>query len=222
MRPHGVGLLEASPVGERESNHEICSCWTAFRHCAVMSQMQTLGLSDSTPRTEGRLKSLFWPSVQTGSDVDYLGAQGYWVCTVVAVLSFVFLVASGQPIAGVLVLLFYYLGGVGVRERSRYAATVVLLMYLLETVLSGLSVPRVLIGALLVSNCRATRIAAGWEPGTEETIMPPRLGETLGDKLADRLPLWLWPKIRILYYVFSAGLMAIAAVGSAILLHRRL
>jgi hypothetical protein len=39
--------------------------------------MQTLGLSDSTPRTESRLKSLFWPTIQTGSDVDYLGAQGY-------------------------------------------------------------------------------------------------------------------------------------------------
>ncbi len=62
--------------------------------------MQTLGLSDSTPRTEGRLKSLFWPSVQSGSDVDYLGAQGYWVCTLVAGLSFVLMVAMGQPIAG--------------------------------------------------------------------------------------------------------------------------
>ncbi|HZR29438.1 MAG TPA: hypothetical protein VFA71_11735 [Terriglobales bacterium] len=39
--------------------------------------MQTLGVSDSTPQSENWLKSLFWPSIQ--SDVDYLGAQGYWV-----------------------------------------------------------------------------------------------------------------------------------------------
>ena len=41
--------------------------------------MQTLGLTDSAPRTEGRLKSLFWPSIKTGDDVDYLGTQGFWV-----------------------------------------------------------------------------------------------------------------------------------------------
>ena len=101
--------------------------------------MQTLGLSDSTERTESRLTSLFWPSIQTGTDVDYLGTQGYWVCTVVAILSFVFLVASGHTIGGMFILPFYYLGGVGVRERSRYAAAVVVLMYAADTLLSGLA-----------------------------------------------------------------------------------
>jgi len=43
--------------------------------------MQTLGLSDSTIRSESRLKSLFWPSIQSGADVDYLAVQGFWVCT---------------------------------------------------------------------------------------------------------------------------------------------
>jgi hypothetical protein len=46
--------------------------------------MQTLGLSDSTVRTKSRLKSLFWPSIQSGADVDYLAVQGFWVCTIVA------------------------------------------------------------------------------------------------------------------------------------------
>jgi hypothetical protein len=58
--------------------------------------MQTLGLSDSMPRSESRLKSLFWPSIQSSSDVDYLGAQGYWVCAVIAVLSFVVLAVSSR------------------------------------------------------------------------------------------------------------------------------
>lgn len=40
--------------------------------------METLNLSDSTPRSESRLKSLFWPSIQNGADVDYLGTPGYW------------------------------------------------------------------------------------------------------------------------------------------------
>ena len=102
--------------------------------------MQTLGLSDSTPRTEGRLKSLFWPSIQTASDVDYLGAQGYWVCVLVAVLSFIGSAVEDHPIAGAFLLLVYYFGGVGVRERSRYAATVVFLLYVLDFLLSGFGV----------------------------------------------------------------------------------
>src|SRR5262250_1864628 len=67
--------------------------------------MQTLGLSDSTVRTESRLKSLFWPSIQSGADVDYLAVQGFWVCTIVGVLGLVLLTLTRQPITGIAVLL---------------------------------------------------------------------------------------------------------------------
>jgi hypothetical protein len=144
--------------------------------------------------------------------VDYLGAQGYWVCTLVAVWSFVFLAVSGQPITGAAVLLFYYLGGVGVRERSRYAAAVVLFMYVLDTLLAP-GIVRLLLTALLLSNLRATWIAARWKPESEEAILPPRLDETWADKLADKLPMWLWPKVRILYYVFSTGFLLLVMLG---------
>lgn len=181
--------------------------------------MEILGLSDSTPRTESRLKSLFWPSIQTGNDVDYLGAQGYWVCAIVAVVSSVFLVAVGQPITGAMILLFYYLGGVGVRERSRYAAAVVLFMYVLDT-MAAPGVVRVLISALLLSNLRATWIAARWKPESEEASLPPRLDETWTDKFADRFPMWLWPKVRIVYYVFSVGFLLLVMFGLVMMLGR--
>jgi hypothetical protein len=71
--------------------------------------MQTLGLSDSTTRSESRLKSLFWPSIQSGADVDYLAVQGFWVCTISGVVSLIFLAISGQPVSGVLVLLLFTL-----------------------------------------------------------------------------------------------------------------
>ena len=58
--------------------------------------MQTLGLSESTPRTDSRLKSLFWPSITSGADVDYLGAQGYWVCSAIAILTLVVMAASDR------------------------------------------------------------------------------------------------------------------------------
>ena len=136
--------------------------------------MQTLGISDSTVRTEGRLKSLFWPSIQTGADVDYLGA-GFWVCTIVAILSFVLSLTTGHPVSGFFVFLVFYLGGVGVRERSRFAAGMVLLTYAADALLSllfmgafpGLGVVKVVIIALLISN-RATWIASAWKPEAEE------------------------------------------------------
>ena len=183
--------------------------------------MQTLGLSDTTPRSESRLKSLFWPSVQTATDVDYLGTQGYWVCALVAVLTCVFLIALGHGVMALITLLFYYLGGVGVRERSRYAAVVVLTAYVIDVLASGLSVPRVLISALLLSNLRATWIAARWKPDSEEAILPPRLNETLGDKLADQLPMRLWPKVRIFYYIYSVFFLLLLIVGFTAIMLRR-
>lgn len=182
--------------------------------------METLNLSGSSPRTESRLKSLFWPEIENGSDVDYLGAQGYWVCTLVAVVSVVVLAMSGKPVAGVAVLLFYYLGGVGVRERSRYAAAAVFAMYLLDTFGSpgAPGVVRILFAALLLSNLRATWIASRWKPDAEESFLPPRLNESWADKFRDTFPAWLWPKTRIVYYIFSGGFLILVFFGLVMML----
>jgi hypothetical protein len=182
--------------------------------------MQTLGLSDSTTRSEGRLKSLFWPSIQNGADVDYLGSQGYWVCTLVAIVSFTFSAATGTPVVGAVVFLFYYLSGVGVRERSRYAAAIVLVLYFADMLASGPSVLRVFFGALLLSNLRATWIASGWKPDSEEGMLPPRLNQTWTDKFADQFPSWLWPKVRVPYYIFSACVILLFGIGITVMIHR--
>jgi hypothetical protein len=69
--------------------------------------MQTLGITDSSDRSESRVKSLLWPSIQSGADVDYLGAQGYWVCTFVAVLACLTSLLTGQIILAASLLLFF-------------------------------------------------------------------------------------------------------------------
>ena len=181
--------------------------------------MQTLGLAESTPRSESRLKSLFWPSIQSGADVDYLGAQGYWLCTAFAIIGFVFSAATGNVIAGVLSFLLYYLSGVGIRERSRYAAAIAFAFSLGE-LLTSPSVLKVVFAALLLSNLRAAWIASSWKPESEEAALPPRLGETLADKFADRLPSWLWPKVRIVYYILSACFAALFIIGLAMTISR--
>lgn len=188
--------------------------------------MQTLGLSDSDPRSEGRLKSLFWPSIQSGADVDYLGAQGYWVCAFVGTISFLGLLLQGQPILGTAVLLFFYFGGVGVRERDRFAAVIVLAFYFADTVVSifflpsGLGVLRVIITGLLLSNLRATWMASLWRPDSEQANLPPRLSETWSDKFVDQWPARLWPRARIPYYIFSGIFLVLVAIGLASMILR--
>jgi hypothetical protein len=189
--------------------------------------MQTLGLSDSTTRSDGRLKSLFWPSIQSGTDVDYLAVQGFWVCTIVGAVSFVFLAFfAGQPITGFLVFLLFHLGGVGVREHNPFAAAIVLVYYLVDFLASvvlvvlnspGIGVLRIIIIALLFSNLRATWIAGNWKPESEEAELPPRMGDTFGDKFADRWPAFIWPKIKIVYYIFSFGFLTLTVAGLILL-----
>jgi hypothetical protein len=186
-----------------------------------MRGMQTLGISDSTARSESRLKSLLWPSIESGADVEYLALQGYWVCTVVATLSLAILFAAQQPVLAVVTFLFFHLGGVGVREHSRFAATVVFVFYVIDTLVSfkylmaspGMIVLRVIITALLLSNLRATWKVAHWQSGSDEAAMPLRLGDTWTDKFANKWPAWFWPKIRVVYYIFSIGLLLLVSLG---------
>jgi hypothetical protein len=183
--------------------------------------MQTLGLSDSTTRSESRLKSLFWPSIQNGADVDYLAVQGFWVCTIVGLMSLVFLFAT-QPITAILVFLLFHLGGVGVREHNPFAAAIMLAYYLADFLAStlllltsspGIGVVRIIVIALLFSNLRATWIASSRKPESEEATLPPRMGETFADKLSDKWPAFIWPKIKWLYYVYSFALLVLMVAG---------
>lgn len=178
--------------------------------------MQTLGISNSTPKTENRLKNLFWPTIETATDVDTLGAQGYWVCAIIAAYVFIYLTIIGHPILGFFLLVFYYLSGVGVREHSRYAAAIVFVIFLADT-LAQPGILKVFLTALLLSNLRATWIASRWKSEAGEAAMPIRLGNTWGDKFADKLPLWLWPKIRIPFYVFSGAFLLFIIVGLAMI-----
>src|ERR1700692_1135098 len=100
--------------------------------------MQTLGLSDSTPRSESRLKSLFWPSIQSGADVDYLAVQGFWVCTLVGGMSLVFLLLAHPPITGILIFVLFPFGGVGIREHNPFAAGIMLVYYVVDFLASML------------------------------------------------------------------------------------
>jgi hypothetical protein len=137
-------------------------------------------------------------------------------------MSLLFLTLAHQPVTGILVFLMFHLGGVGVREHNPFAAAIMLVYYVIDFLASvffllvnspGIGVVRVIVIALLFSNLRATWIAGNWKPDSEEAALPPRLGETFFDKFADQWPAFIWPKIKVLYYIFSFGFLALTVAG---------
>ena len=184
--------------------------------------MQILGLSESTPKPENRLKTLFWPRIRYEEDVEYIGTQGFWVCVVIAVMTAV-LSFGRLGAAGLVDAFYFYLAGVGIRRRSRFAAISVLLVYLTNVYAafrihhSG-GILSILFLALLFSNVRATWLAAYWARHAPEPPPLP-LNETLMDKFSERLPRLIWPIGQWLYYLLTAleflGLASILIRGAA-------
>jgi hypothetical protein len=171
--------------------------------------MQTLGLSDSTPRTESRLKSLFWPTIQNDGDLDYLTEQGFWICFLVGLFNLVFSFIAGVGLFGCLESAFYFLAGAAVRMRSRAAAMLAFAAYLLGAIVlqkytgQGFGILRLVFLALLLANIRGMWLSAAW-PKSESDTPPVRLNETLFDKLSDQMPSVIWPRLRIAFYLLAA------------------
>jgi hypothetical protein len=177
--------------------------------------MQTLGLQGESKRSDGRLKSIFWPTVENAWDVDYLGQQGLWICFLIAVAQVAFSLLTGNLLVivfGALGGMVYFLGGMGVREKSWPAAALIFACYLFETTLSVASgaffTPggfiKIALLALLLSNLRATFIASEWKPLAEDEDRPTRFSETLRDKLVDAWPAKLWPTLQIPFFVLGS------------------
>lgn len=102
----------------------------------------------------------------------------------------------------------------GVREHNPFAAAITLVYYVVDSLGSpGVGVVRIIITAVLLSNLRATWIADHWKPDSEEAALPPRLAETFSDKFSDKWPAFIWPKVKIFYYIFSLGFLALIVAG---------
>jgi len=182
--------------------------------------MQTLNLSGSEKKSDGRLKSLFWPTVENAWDVDYLGQQGFWICLSIGVFSLVLIaiMASEVPnaagrvgvlILGILIFFVYLVGGMGVRESSWPAAAMIFTIYVINLLGSGTppGILSLIICAVLLSNVRATFIASRWKPLAEGEDRPMRFNETFRDKLVDQLPPKAWPILKIPFFIAASLIM---------------
>ena len=179
--------------------------------------METLNISDQTPRSESRLKTLFWPTLENDVDVDTVTRQGFWLCVVVGVASLVFSSIVGQLAGGLIEGGFFLLAGMGVRRRSITAAMGALAVYSLSTLIllrvGQFGVVRILMMALLLANVRGIWLTARFR--AEETEPPPLpMESTWSERLSDRLPIAVWPWGRGIFYI----LLPLMLLGSGIVL----
>jgi hypothetical protein len=192
--------------------------------------MQSLGLSGDSQRSDGRLKSIFWPTVQNAWDVDSLGRQGFWICLIIAAFQLVVSVFTGNPImmiTGALAGLAFLIGGMGVREGNWPAAAMVFAIFfvgLLYSLASGQfpGMLSIIAAGLLLSNLRAAFLASEWRPAGVDEDRPMRFNETLGDKLADQLPAKAWPLLQVPFFALAGLLLLLSLIGLGIALLQRL
>jgi hypothetical protein len=190
--------------------------------------METLNLSESTPRSENRAKTLFWPTIENEIDVDTVTRQGFWLCFVVGVFSVIFNLSQGDAVSALMEGSFFLLAGVGVRRRSIAAAIGAFIVYSLTTLillkLGQFGVVRIFMMALLLANVRGTWLSAKLRRTATEPPPVPQEGG-LADKLCDQWPIAIWPWGRWLFYVLlpiMVILMTIAAFVPADLLKQQI
>src|SRR5271154_5373898 len=189
-------------------------------------EMQTLGLSSQPQPADNLFKRLFWPAIESQYDVDLLGQQGFWVCTIVAVLSLVVMIILGTPITGVFAALAFFLGGCGVRQRSVAAAVLVFSLYLVNFV-GGIAIgafgnPLIqgVVLMLLFANVRATVLSRRWMAQPVDPIdqeFPERSMTTITDRFANKLPAALWPKTRYVFFPLAGILLLLTVVGVVVM-----
>ena len=183
--------------------------------------MQTLGLSGESKRSDGRLKSIFWPTVENAWDVDYLGQQGFLICVVVAAVQVFLGIASGRPIVFITsaaAALVFLMGAMGVREANWPAAATVFALFftdILYTLAAGRlpGVISIICAGVLMSNVRAAFLASRWRPTGEEEDRPTRFNEDLRDLLVDQLPSKAWPVLQVPFFAISGFLLLLSLAG---------
>ena len=120
--------------------------------------MQTLGLSESTPKPSSRLKDLFRPDLS--SDVAALTVchTASWACLIMAVLTAalaIFVEPAALVDGGVFALI-----GAGLRKGLRTAAVGGFALYILEQIASAFAgrfpgIPTIFISVILFNGMRA-------------------------------------------------------------------
>jgi len=121
--------------------------------------MQTLGLSDSTPKTSSRLRDLFWPDLSVDTSAESACDTASYACFAIAGVTTVF--AFFTSLWSIVDAVLFLLIGFGLRKKWRMAAIAGFVLYVLETVAGMVAghppgILTILILAILFNSVRAS------------------------------------------------------------------
>jgi hypothetical protein len=138
--------------------------------------MQTLGLSDSTPKSEGRLRALLWPRIHSDISASTAAQNAMYAGFAVGALTTVFVLLRMTPVSSLLDAALFVMLGIGVRQFSITASILAFLLYATNVVtftIHGVLGPgivvAVIITSLFVSAIRAALFMRSYPGGIEAT-----------------------------------------------------
>ncbi len=145
------------------------------------------------------------------------------MCVVLALFTLLIGASRHNAASSLPDVLYFYLAGVGIRRRSRFAAVSAFAIYLISVVAAvwiahAGGIVSIFFLALLLSNVRATWVAHNFttEQPLNHSPLPP---DTLLEKFTDLIPRIIWPVGRWFYYALAVleliGLVSILFHGPA-------
>jgi signal peptidase I len=180
--------------------------------------MQTLGLSDSTPKPTSRIKELFWPRIDDEVAAVTAARNAMYASFAIAAGTAVSAFAAGNYLAWIDVAL-YVMVGIGVRQLSRTAALTGFILYGLSwllvpsAMLSGAIVVRLILTALLLNGIRAAAYAhLGHKEHAIDAVANPAVdtrGQSRASVAVQNLPNRLWPILKGPFFVSLYALVVL-------------
>ena len=178
--------------------------------------MQTLGLSDSTPKTSSRIKELFWPKIDDEVAAVTAARNAMYASFLIAAGTALAVFAVPQNYGIWIDVALYVMVGIGVRQLSRTAALTGFILYGLSwllvpgSMLSGAIVIRLILTALLLNGVRAASYAhLVHKEHAIEGVANPALdttGLSRASVAVENLPSRLWPILKGPFFVSLYGL----------------
>lgn len=164
--------------------------------------MQTLGLSDSTPKSEGRLRALFWPRIDSDIAAATAAQNAMYAGLAIAALTTLAALVRIVPVASLLDAVLFVVLAIGIRQFSVTASILATVLYAVEFISSIL---RGMIGSGIVIAVIATGLFIG---GIRAAWFMRRHPETLQTTSWTRV--WRWT--RPVFFAVFALLFASGAV----------
>lgn len=132
---------------------------------------------------------------------------------------------GSSPLAATIDFCFFFMAALGVRQLSRLASVAAFFMVLVERVAALMagqigpsSVTGILVAAILLNSIRAAYAAHEMRPaGDIDAIAnPPYRAESAAAGWLETLPWLLWPKFRLAFKFYLAGLSVMMLVGAIV------